>query len=126
MPAVVQLPAGKALTVRTAADVFLDSLGNPNTVRDYGIGVGKGALHLGEARPLAPVADEGIGGDPGPLADGHDRLIARRQVHLREKTLWRMLYETPRVVVADSCTAVSPSGMADIKFLLLKWHASLP
>lgn len=23
-----------------------------------------------------------------------DRLIARRDVHLREKTLWRMLYET--------------------------------
>jgi hypothetical protein len=23
-----------------------------------------------------------------------DRLIARREVHLREKTLWRMLYET--------------------------------
>ncbi|MEU9004759.1 hypothetical protein [Streptomyces sp. NPDC048551] len=23
-----------------------------------------------------------------------DRLVARREVHLREKTLWRMLYET--------------------------------
>lgn len=30
MPTLVQLPAGKALTVRTAADLFLDSLGNPN------------------------------------------------------------------------------------------------
>jgi hypothetical protein len=31
---VVQLPAGKILTVRAAADVFLDSLGNANTVRN--------------------------------------------------------------------------------------------
>ncbi|GAB2781092.1 hypothetical protein GCM10027073_12250 [Streptomyces chlorus] len=43
MSTVVQLPTGKALTVRAAADVFLDSLGNPNTVRNYGIGVGKTA-----------------------------------------------------------------------------------
>lgn len=61
MPAVVQLPAGKALTVRTAGDVFLDSLGNPNTVRNYGIGVGKTAERLGEGRPLASVADVEIG-----------------------------------------------------------------
>lgn len=61
MPTVVQLPAGKALTVRTAADVFLDSLGNPNTVRNYGIGVGKTAARLGEGRPLASVADDEIG-----------------------------------------------------------------
>lgn len=52
MTAVVQLPAGKVLTVRAAADVFLDSVGNPNTVRDYGIGVGKAAERLGEGRPL--------------------------------------------------------------------------
>ncbi|KAF4407957.1 hypothetical protein GCU69_16405 [Streptomyces lycii] len=58
MPAVVQLPAGKALTVRTAADVFLGSLDNPNTLRSYGIGVGKTAEHLGEDRPLAVVADD--------------------------------------------------------------------
>ncbi len=33
--AVVQLlPTAKTLIVRTAADVFLDSLGNPNTVRN--------------------------------------------------------------------------------------------
>ncbi|EST22108.1 hypothetical protein N566_26820 [Streptomycetaceae bacterium MP113-05] len=61
MPTVVQLSAGKALTVRVAADVFLDSLGNPNTVRNYGIGVGKTAERLGEARPLASVADDEIG-----------------------------------------------------------------
>lgn len=61
MPTVVQLPTGKALTVRTAADVFLDSLGNPNTIRNYGIGVGKTAERLGEARPLASVADDEIG-----------------------------------------------------------------
>lgn len=62
MPTVVQLPAGKALTVRTAADAFLDSLGNLNTVRNYGIGVGKTAEQLGEDRPLAVVADDEVGG----------------------------------------------------------------
>jgi hypothetical protein len=58
---VIQLPAGKALTVRAAADVFLDSLGNPTTVRNYGIGVGETADRLGKARPLVSVADDGIG-----------------------------------------------------------------
>ncbi|WP_218007234.1 hypothetical protein [Microtetraspora fusca] len=47
MPAAVQLPTGKALTVRSAADAFLDSLGNPNTVRNYAIGVGKTAMRIG-------------------------------------------------------------------------------
>ncbi|OKH95572.1 tyrosine-type recombinase/integrase [Streptomyces uncialis] len=145
MPAVVQLPVGKALTVRAAADVFLDSLGNPNTVRSYGAGVGKTAERIGEGRPLASVADDEIGealevlwgrsavntwnarrasvlswlgwcgerGYDGPAVPAWakrmpppdsqtparskmvvDRLIARREVHLREKTLWRMLYET--------------------------------
>jgi integrase len=125
--------------------VFLDSLGNPNTVRNYGIGVAKTAERLGEARPLASVADDEIGealellwgtaavntwnsrragvlswlgwcrerGYEGPMVPAWakrlavpdsetparskmlvDRLIARREVHLREKTLWRMLYET--------------------------------
>lgn len=60
VPTVVQLPTGKALTVRAAADMFLDSLGNPNTVRSYGIGVGKTAERLGEVRPLASVADDEI------------------------------------------------------------------
>ncbi|MBP2708020.1 hypothetical protein JOL79_29995 [Microbispora sp. RL4-1S] len=31
---------------------------------------------------------------PACLKMGADRLIARREVYLREKTLWRMLYET--------------------------------
>ena len=145
MPAVLPLPTGKALTVRTAADVFLDSLANPNTVRNYGIAVGKTAERVGEGRPLAAVADDEIGealellwgssavntwnarrgavlswaswcaerGYEGPKVPAWakrlpppdsdtpvrskmaiDRLIARRDVHLREKTLWRMLYET--------------------------------
>ncbi|RPK32291.1 hypothetical protein EES39_39325 [Streptomyces sp. ADI92-24] len=145
MPAVLHLPTGKALTVRSAADVFLDSLGNPNTVRNYGIAVGKTAERLGGGRPLASVADDEIGealellwgtaavntwntrraavlswlgwcaerGYDGPAVPAWtkrltvpdsetparskmaiDRLIARREVHLREKTLWRMLYET--------------------------------
>lgn len=142
---VLLLPTGKALTVRTASDAFLDSLTNPNTVRNYGIALGKTAEHLGEGRPLAAVADDEIGGAlellwgssavntwnarrgavlswtgwcaergydgpavpawakrlPPPDSDtpvrskmAIDRLIARRDVHLREKTLWRMLYET--------------------------------
>lgn len=41
---VVHLPVGKTLTIRTAADVFLDSLGNPKTIRTYGIGAGKTAM----------------------------------------------------------------------------------
>lgn len=145
MPTVVRLPTGKALTVRTAADVFLGSLGNPNTVRNYGVGVGKTAERLGGGRPLATVADDEIGealellwgaaavntwntrraavlswlgwcrdrGYEGPMVPvwakrlavpdsetparsrmAIDRLIARREVHLREKTLWRMLFET--------------------------------
>nr|WTB12039.1 site-specific integrase [Streptomyces antimycoticus] len=145
MPSVMQLPAGKALSVRTAADVFLGSLDNANTLRSYGIGVGKTAERLGEGRPLAAVADDEIGGvleqlwgeaavntwnarraavlswlgwctergydgpavpawakrmpppdsqTPARSKMAVDRLIARRDVHLREKTLWRMLYET--------------------------------
>ncbi|WP_405406970.1 tyrosine-type recombinase/integrase [Streptomyces sp. NBC_01104] len=145
MPPVVQLPAGKALTVRATADAFLGSLRNPNTVRSYGVGVGKTAEQIGEARPLRSVADDEIGealellwgaaavntwnvrraavlswlgwcaeyGYDGPTVPAWtkrlavpdsetparskmavDRLIGRREVHLREKTLWRMLYET--------------------------------
>lgn len=60
----MHLPAGKTLTVRTAADVFLDWLGNANAFRSYGIGVGKTAECPGEARPFAAVADDEIGGGP--------------------------------------------------------------
>ena len=56
-----QLLAGKELTVRTAADLFLVSLGNPNTVRNYGIAVGKTAERIDEGRPLASVEDAEIG-----------------------------------------------------------------
>jgi hypothetical protein len=62
VPSVVRLPAGEALTVRTAADVFLGSLDNANTLRSYGIGVGKTAERLGEDRPLSSVADDEVGG----------------------------------------------------------------
>lgn len=65
MAELVALPtggtAGKTLTVATAADAFLGSLGNPNTVRDYGIRIGKIAERLGEAKPLASVTDKEIG-----------------------------------------------------------------
>lgn len=142
---VVQLPTGKALVVQTAADRYLDALGNPNTARNYGIGVGKTVEILGGSRPLESVADDEIGqaleqlwgsaavntwnarraavqswlawclerGYGGPSVPAWakrltppdsdtparskaeiDRLIGRRDIHLREKTLWRMLYET--------------------------------
>lgn len=39
------------LTVRTVADVFPDRLGNPDTIRTYGIGVGKGAMRRAELGP---------------------------------------------------------------------------
>lgn len=149
MAELVALPtggtAGKTLTVATAADAFLGSLGNPNTVRNYGIGIGKSVERLGEAKPLASVTDEEIGealellwgsaavntwnarrasvgswlawcrerGYDAPIVPAWtkrlavpdsetparsrmeiDRLIARREVGLREKTLYRMLYET--------------------------------
>lgn len=67
MPAVVQFPARKALTVRSAASVFLGSLGNPNTAPNYGIGVGKTAGRLGEDRPFAFVADDEVGESLGLL-----------------------------------------------------------
>ncbi|MFI1485806.1 tyrosine-type recombinase/integrase [Streptomyces sp. NPDC020747] len=145
MGSVVQLPTGKALTVQSAADRYLDALGNPNTARNYGIGVSKTVERLGSGRPLQSVADDEIGetleqlwgssavntwnarraavqswlswcrdrGYSGPSVPvwtkritppdsdtpAHskseiDRLLARRDIHLREKTLWRMLYET--------------------------------
>jgi integrase/recombinase XerC len=73
VPTVVHLPAGRSLTVRTAADAFLDSLGNPNTVRNYGMGVGKTAERLGGTRPLAAVADEAIAEITCLLAPGDAR-----------------------------------------------------
>lgn len=142
---VVQLPTGKALTIQTAADRYLDALGNPNTARNYGIGVSKTVEKLGGGRPLESVTDDELGeileqlwgsaavntwnarrasvqswlswcrerGYDGPSVPAWakrltppdsetparskpeiDRLIGRRDIHLREKTLWRMLYET--------------------------------
>jgi hypothetical protein len=61
VPTVVQLQAGKASTVRAAADAFPDWLRNPNTVRSYATGVGKTAERIGEGRPLGSVADDEIG-----------------------------------------------------------------
>ncbi|MER7517763.1 site-specific integrase [Streptomyces sp. NPDC126499] len=142
---VVQLPTGKALTVQAAADRYLDALNNPNTARNYGIGIRKTVEHIGAGRPLDSIADDEVGqaleqlwglaavntwnarraavqswftwcqergyGGPSvppwskritpPDSDTParskaeiDRLIGRRDIHLREKTLWRMLYET--------------------------------
>lgn len=59
MSTVVALPTNpSALTVGRAAELFLDSLGNPNTSRAYGTGVDQ--------------ADSGAGlADPGSLSFGH-------------------------------------------------------
>ncbi|WP_220499136.1 hypothetical protein [Microbispora sp. H10949] len=145
MSVLMQLPVGNAVTVQEAADAFLDSLGNPNTVRSYGIGVRKTVERLGGGGLLATVADDEVGealealwgtaavgtwnvrraavvswlswcrerGHDAPTVPGWakrlaapdsqtpvrskmaiDRLIARRDVGLREKTLWRIPYET--------------------------------
>lgn len=133
------------ITVRAAGDRFLDSTRAANTRRAYAIAVDKTVDQLGDARPLADVADDEIGetletlwGDaavntwnarraavaswlawcrehghtapavpawvkrstpPDSATPVHsrtaiDRLIARRDIDIREKTLWRMLYET--------------------------------
>lgn len=147
MSIVVALPteSTSALTVGRSAELFLDSLTNPNTIRSYAIAVGKTVDRLGERRPLATVADDEVGealeslwgraavgtwnarraavgswlawccerGHQAPAVPGWtkrlavpdsetpaqprlaiDRLIARREVAIREKTLYRMLYET--------------------------------
>ena len=145
MSTVVALPTNpSALTVGRAAELFLDSLGNPNTIRGYAIAVGKTAEKLGEHRPLAAVTDDDVGEaleslwgraavgtwnarraavgswlawcrdrHEAPAVPGWckrlatpdsetpvrsrlaiDRLVARREVAIREKTFYRMLYET--------------------------------
>ncbi|WP_235877055.1 site-specific integrase [Saccharopolyspora terrae] len=133
-----------ALTVGRPAELFLDSLANPNTLRGYATAVGKTAAKLGEDRPLATVTDDEVGEaleslwgqaavgtwnarraavgswlswcrerHEAPAVPGWckrlaspdsetpvrsrlaiDRLVARREVALREKTFYRMLYET--------------------------------
>jgi integrase len=136
---------GTALTVRSAADIFLDSLDMPSTVRTYGVAVGKTVERLGGSRPFSTVADDEIGealellwgaaatntwnarraavlswlswcrergfdgpampawtkrltapdsGTPARSRSAIDRLLGRPEVHLREKALWWMLYET--------------------------------
>ncbi|MBT2234472.1 hypothetical protein [Nonomuraea sp. NEAU-A123] len=62
-----------------------------------------------------------------------DRLIARRNVHLQEKTLWRMLYET--VARSEEILGVSPrdvcpeTGLVRLSYgqarMLLDEHTAL-
>jgi hypothetical protein len=59
---------GEVLTVWSAADVFLGSLGNSDTARNYGIGVGKTAERLGGDRPFASGADGEVGESLGQLS----------------------------------------------------------
>ncbi|WP_246350450.1 tyrosine-type recombinase/integrase [Nocardia barduliensis] len=151
---VARLPtAPPTRTLRSAADVFLDTIGSANTRRAYGIAIVKtvDALDgrpdgiLGPSRALDSVTDAEVGAaletlwgsaavntwnarraavgkwlnwcaeqgwtapklptsaarstppdsdTPVRSRTAIDRLIARRDIHLREKTLWRMLYET--------------------------------
>ncbi|MEV0052470.1 hypothetical protein AB0H34_18440 [Saccharopolyspora shandongensis] len=66
MSTVVALPIDTtALTVSRAAELFLDSLGNPNTIRGYATAVGKDRR---EAR-RAPAAGDG-GRRRGPRGPG--------------------------------------------------------
>ncbi len=69
-----------------------------------GTPAGRGAVVAGLVwgvrlrRPGGAGLDEAAGGaglrDPARSKTAVDRLITRREVHLREKTLRRMLYET--------------------------------
>ncbi|MGW5334710.1 tyrosine-type recombinase/integrase [Streptomyces bauhiniae] len=103
MPTVVQLPVGKALTVRAAADAFQLVWGEAavNTWNARRASVLSWLGWCGErgydgpsvpawAKRMTPPDSE----TPARSKMAIDRLIARREVHLREKTLWRMLYET--------------------------------
>ncbi len=134
-----------SMTVRAAADSFLDSIRSANTRRAYTTAVDKTTAAIGDPRLLAAVADDEIGETletlwgssavdswnarraavaswlawcrehthtapavpawvkrstpadfttPVRSRTAIDRLIARRDIGLREKALWRMLYET--------------------------------
>ncbi|MGW5646273.1 hypothetical protein ACWEV3_39825 [Saccharopolyspora sp. NPDC003752] len=87
MPAVGQLPTGKAVTVRAAADTFRDLLGNPNTVRTYGIGVvdhhaAWPACRRAASHRSSYFRDQPDGGRPLPGA-AEGLLDRRRLVELR-------------------------------------------
>ncbi|MBG6104759.1 tyrosine-type recombinase/integrase [Micromonospora vinacea] len=76
------------VTVRVAVDRFLGSARcrNPNTRRAYTGVLDRLAGHLDPGRELAATTGQDI-------ADAM-AVLTRRDVPLREKTLWRMLYET--------------------------------
>lgn len=62
MSTVVALPTdSSAPTVGRSAELFLDSLANPNTIRGYATAVGKTADRLGVHRRLAVVIDDEVG-----------------------------------------------------------------
>lgn len=134
-----------SVTVRAAADAYLDTLRTANTRRTYAMAIDKVSDVLGPHRALAAVDDIELGaaleelwgtaavgtwnarraaisswlrwcrtaGHTGPdlptsatrmppawkptavrSRAAIDRLTSRRDIPLREKTLWRMLYET--------------------------------
>src|SRR5664280_2134779 len=83
------------LTVRAAVDAFLDSPKinrSPHTRRAYANVLDRTADVLGAERDLAGVSDAELG--EALTRSRIDRLCRRRDVPLREKTLWRMLYES--------------------------------
>ncbi|MFJ1455603.1 site-specific integrase [Nocardia sp. N2S4-5] len=112
---VTRLRTPPARTLRSAAEAFLDTIGSPNTRDAYGIAIVKtvDALDgpgpdglIGRSRALNSITDaEALPASaarstppdsetPVRSRTAIDQLIARREVHVREKTLWRMLYET--------------------------------
>src|SRR6266567_2296631 len=91
-------------TVQAAADAFLSAprYANPNTRRGYTGVLDRLLAGLGASRRLpAPVLPasaerrrEHLNATRAVSRPAIDRALSRRDVPLREKTLWRMLYET--------------------------------
>lgn len=84
---------GGSVTLAEAADAFLSSprAGSPNTRRAYAGVLDRLAAELGPGRQLAAVPGNA---DATRARARVERLLSRRDISLREKTLWRMLYET--------------------------------
>lgn len=97
MSPAVALPTNpSALTVGRVTELVLDSLANAYTIRGHATAVGKTAEMLGEHRPPAAVVGDEVGEVPKSLwgRTPAGTRNARREVTLREKKLYRMLYET--------------------------------
>src|SRR6266567_4559305 len=90
-------------TIQAAADAFLSSprYASPNTRRGYTGVLDRLLAGLGASRPPAPVLPasaerrrEHLNATRAVPRPAIDRALTRRDVPLREKTLWRMLCAT--------------------------------